>query len=144
MSMQLIERLTADRGYALLDAHNFEDFVARTPQSVLFFTENPASFPESCDVAVILPEIVRRFGGQLTPAVVSRNHERQVSKRYGVREWPTLVFLRRGEYLGAVARVQDWNDYVSRIRDMLAGETSRPPSVGIPVVAQPQHQETRP
>jgi hydrogenase-1 operon protein HyaE len=142
MGMQLIERLTDTLGYALLDADNFEQFVAHTPQCVLFFTENPASFPESSDVAVILPEIVRLFGDRLTPAVVSRGHEREVSKRYGVREWPTLVFLRHGEYLGAIARVQDWNDYVLQIRDILAGETRRPPTVGIPVIAQAQLQET--
>ena len=144
MSMQLIERLSDTLGYALLDAENFEEFVAHTPQCVLFFTENPTSFPESSDVAVILPEIVRQFGDRLTPAVVARNHEREVSKRYGVREWPTLVFLRRGEYLGAIARVQDWNDYVLLIQDILDGETRRAPTVGIPVVAQTQLQETRP
>lgn len=141
MSMQLIERLTDTLGYVRLDADSFEAFVADAQQCVLFFTENPASFPESNDVAVILPELVRYFGGALTPAVVSRAHERAVSKRYGVSEWPTLVFLRHGEYLGAIARVRDWSDYLRQVSEILADEPRRPPSVGIPVVARAKLEE---
>lgn len=143
METQLIDRLTQTLGYALLDADNFEDFVADTPQCVLFFTEDPASFPESNDVAVILPEIARRFAGRLIPAVVARGYERQIDKLYGVREWPTLVFLRKGEYLGAIARVQNWQDYVAGIEEILARDTRRPPCIGIPVVGQPRAEEAR-
>ncbi|AOU97393.1 hypothetical protein BI364_04770 [Acidihalobacter yilgarnensis] len=143
MDMPLIDRLTQTLGYTLLDADNFEDFVAAAPQCVLFFTEDPASFPESNDVAVILPEIARRFAGRLVPAVVARGYEREIDKRYGVREWPALVFLREGEYLGAIARVQNWQDYVAAIEEILAGDTHRPPGIGIPVVGQPYAEETR-
>lgn len=135
MSMAMVDRLTDVYGYPRLAAGNFAQFVEHTPQCVLFFTEDPASFPETNDVAVILPELVRHFGGSFTPAVVARDYERTVDKRYGVRQWPTLVFLRHGEYLGAIARVQNWSDYLNQIQDILAGEPRRPPSVGIPLVA---------
>ncbi|AOV17435.1 hypothetical protein BJI67_10525 [Acidihalobacter aeolianus] len=135
MSMTLIDRLTDVHDYPRLDADNFEQFVEQTPQCALFFTEDPTSFPESNDVAVILPELAQRFGGSFTPAVVARTYEREVSKRYGVREWPTLVFLRRGEYLGAIARVQNWSEYLEQIQGILTSAPQRLPTVGIPVVA---------
>ena len=72
MTSPLIDRLVDELGYPVLDDDNFEDFITSTPYSVLFLTEDPKRFPESLDVAVILPELIKRFG-QLTPAVVSTN-----------------------------------------------------------------------
>lgn len=134
MSMTMIERLIEERGYPRLDADNIDDFIEDTPECVLFLTENPRHYPESNDVAIILPELLKVFGRRLKPAIVAREQEKEIAQRYGVRQWPTLVFLRDGEYLGALPRVRNWDEYLTQIRDLLDGETRRPPTVGIPVV----------
>lgn len=134
MSMILIERLIEERGYPVLDEYTFDDFVDGAHECVLFLTENPKHYPESNDVAIILPELVDLFGHRLKPAIISRDLEKEIARRYGVRQWPTIVFLRNGQYLGAIARVQNWDEYLMKIRDLLEGDTRRPPSIGIPVV----------
>lgn len=134
MSMILIDRLTEDRGYPVLDENTFDDFVDNSHECVLFLTENPKHYPESNDVAIILPELMSLFGNRLKPAIVSRDMEKDIARRYGVRQWPTLVFLRDGQYLGAIARVRNWDEYLMKVRDLLEGEARRPPSIGIPVV----------
>jgi len=129
----LIERLTIELGYPELDCDTVDEFTARHESCVLFFTEDPKAFQESNDVAVILPELVGAFDGRLVAAVVSRDAERILMKRYGITAWPTLVFLRHGAYLGAISRVQDWDYYLERIEAILAARPGKPPGVGIPV-----------
>ena len=43
-----------------------------------------------------------------------------------------LIFLRHGEYLGTIQRVQDWTDYLREIPDILAREPSNPPPFKFP------------
>jgi hydrogenase-1 operon protein HyaE len=132
MSSHLIEQLVDTHGYTLLTEETRDDFLNQTEHAVLFFTEDPTRFHESNDVAVVLPELIKVFGDQITPAVVDRRIEKDLQKAYGFRAWPSLVFLRRGEYLGAISRMSDWDDYLSNIRSILASEPSSPPSIAIP------------
>lgn len=141
MSSPLIDRLVSELKYPLLTADTFQAFVAAQPVSVLFFTEDPTSFPESQDVAVILPELIATFGTLLTPAVVAREFERTLQKQYGFGVWPTLVFLRRGEYLGAISRVQDWSDYLNQINSIINAEPTTPPAWRVPSNWQPKAEE---
>ena len=139
MSSVLIDRLVNELGYPRLDESTIDGFINGHRHCVLFFTEDPRSFPESNDVAVILPELTKHFAGRLAAAVVAREAERTLMKRYGFQAWPALVFLRRGEYLGAITRVQDWTDYLEQIEQLLAATPSRPPvKIGIPVVTTEQ------
>lgn len=134
MSSPLINRLIDELGYPLLDAGNFAEFIASAPYSVLFFTEEPKRFPESNDVAVILPELVKSFP-QLTPAVISQDYEKTLQGRYNFSVWPALVFLKEGRYLATITKVQDWDIYMAEINSILALEPKRDPGIGIPVVA---------
>jgi hydrogenase-1 operon protein HyaE len=134
MSSPLIDRLTDDLGYPKLDAEGFETFIQAAPFSVLFFTENAARFPESNDVAVILPELVKRFP-MLSAAVIDTAFEKTLQGRYNFTVWPTLVFLKEGRYLGAIPKVQNWDDYVREIEILLTLEPRRDPGIGIPVVS---------
>lgn len=120
MSHPLIERLTATLGYPLLDAAGFDRHVQAQPFSVLFFAGDPKRFPESLDVAVILPELIKAFP-QLGPALIEGEAERTLQERYGFAVWPTLVFLREGHYLGSLSRVLNWGEYLERIPPILAG-----------------------
>lgn len=139
MSHPLIERLIDDCGYARIDGGNHDEFVSQPGMNVLFFPGDPATVRDATDVAVILPELVKAFGDSLRPGVVTDTFGagKQLKHRYGFSAYPTLVFLRGGEYVGAITRVQDWADYLDQVSDMLAAAPSRPPGIGIPVVGAP-------
>lgn len=133
---ELINRLTTELAYPLLDQSGFDEFIQAQAFSILFFTEDAARFPESLDVAVILPELLKAFP-QLSPAVISRDAERSLQGRYNFSVWPTLVLLKQGRYLGAISKVQDWDLYLRDIDSLLQREPTRNPGIGIPVVVNP-------
>ncbi len=133
MSSPLIQRLTEQFGYPVVDESSVDEFLQASEHSVLFFTEDPKSFRESDDVAVILPELMKVFGERVDPAVVARHAERALQKRYRFRAWPALVLLRRGAYLGAITRVLNWDEYLAEIERILAAEPSEPPPYRTPM-----------
>lgn len=136
MSSILLDRLARGLDRAPLDVDAHDAFVAEPGDCVLLFTEDPKRFPESNDVAVILPELLKVFPGRLRAAVVARDAEKTLQQRYGFGTWPSLVFLREGGYLGAISGVRNWNEFVQETAELLARDPQRPPSIGIAVVAE--------
>lgn len=130
----LIDRLTEELNYPMLDLSNIDAFLADNDFSVLFFTEDIKRFPETNDVAVVLPELLTIFP-DLKPAVISRDDEKKLQSLYGFRAWPALVFMRGDQYLDAITGIQDWSEYLSQIKTILTSEPKRPLSVGVPVVS---------
>ena len=128
MFSPLVQNMIDQYDYPVLTEAALGGFVEAKQEVVLFFTEDARKFPETNDVAMILPEIIKAFGGRLTAAVIAMGDQRKLQMRYGFREWPTLVFLRNGDYLGAISRVQDWHAYLAEIERMLASEPSKPPA----------------
>ena len=53
----LLEQLQTRYGLPLLDADNYDHFVYGHETVLLFFSNDPVMFPESHDLAVILPEL---------------------------------------------------------------------------------------
>ena len=137
MPSPLIKTMIEQYGYPVLTETSFDDFTRSQEECVLFFTENPTRFPESNDVAMILPELVKEYGYRFSGAVIAQEAQRKLQARYDFKEWPTLVFLRKGQYLGHVSRVQDWNDYILKINAILSSEPRQPPGIGIPVETSP-------
>ncbi|HYQ71671.1 MAG TPA: hydrogenase [Gammaproteobacteria bacterium] len=133
MFSPLVQNMIERYGYPVLGDASLDDFLEAGGDAVLFFTEDAARFPETNDVAMILPELVRAFDGRFTAAVPALADQRRLQMRFGFREWPTLVFLRNGEYLGAISRVQDWNVYLAETRRILAAAPSMPPDFMLPV-----------
>ena len=131
----LIRQMIQQQGYPELDETTLEPFLARQEHSVLFFTGDPEQYPESNDVAVILPELAGRFAGRFSVAVVAREAELALQKRFPFSSWPALVFLRGEQYLGAITRVQNWSDYLGEIERLLSADALHMRGVGIPVVA---------
>lgn len=123
-----IEQLHSRHGFLLLDADNYDFFVHGNETVVLFFANDAVQFPESADVAVILPELVKTFSGRLQAAVIGKTIERELQARFRFTGWPTLVFLRAGEYLGAITGIRGWQEYGQEIAKILAAEPSPPPS----------------
>jgi hydrogenase-1 operon protein HyaE len=131
MPSPLVRSMIETNNYPVLDADNIEAFLQSHEDVVLFLVGDPNSFPEGNDVAVILPEIMKVFSDRLSVAVVGKAIEREVQLRYRVKGWPSLVVVRRGGYLGAIIRVQDWDDYIEEINSLLAKEPSEPPPLDI-------------
>lgn len=130
----LIQRLIDEYAYPVIGLEEHDEFVADPAVNVLFFAGEPKKFGETVDVAVVLPEIVSAFNGQLRPAVVTREAEKELQKKYGFREWPSLVFVRGGGYLGVISRIRNWQEYLEEINEILRSEPRRPPGFKIPVV----------
>ena len=136
MSHPLINRLLEEFGYPEITLANHDAFVAEPMLNVLFFTGDPQTIRDATDVAVVLPELVEAFDRQLRPGVVvdTRGAGSELQKRYGFRAYPALVFVRGGQYVGAIARIQNWNDYLQEISELLVAPARRPPGFSIPVV----------
>lgn len=112
-------------------------WVKAQEHALLFFAGDPARYPETDDVAVILPELLKRFAGRMTAALVAAEAETALQARYRFDAWPALVLLRRGDYLGAITRIHSWADYVGELETLLAAEPKPAPGFKIPVVAEP-------
>ncbi len=134
MSHPLIERLIREHGLPEVGLDEHAAFIAEPGLSVLFFAGDPRRYRETTDVAVVLPELLKVFDGRLRAALVTREAEIELQKHYGFRQWPTLVFLRDGGYLGAISRIRNWSEYLEEIEELSRAETRRPPGFSIPVV----------
>jgi hydrogenase-1 operon protein HyaE len=137
----LVRRLVADKGARWVHSGNHDHFVAGAGDHVLFFSGDAVRFPESLDVAVVLPELqsalalARAGGAPFAVGAVVRRDEDAIARRWGVQRWPSLVFLRDGRYVGELAGMHDWDDYVRQVAALLHRRPGRAPTVGIPVVA---------
>lgn len=132
----LIDSLMTERGYAEVSLDNHDEFVAQAGMNVLFFPGDVTTVKDATDVAVVLPELVAAFDNQLRPGVVTDVFGDGVvlRRQYGFSEFPSLVFIRAGEYVGAITRIQDWGEYLSRIDQLLVAAPRRAPGFKIPVV----------
>ena len=137
MSHPLIQRLFDEFGYAEISLENHDAFIATPGLNVLFFPGDPAVAKDSTDVAVVLPELVAAFEGRLNPGVVTDTwgDGKTLKRHYGFAAYPSLVFVRSGEYVGTITRIADWADYLDRIGGFFAAPAQRPPGFSIPVVS---------
>ena len=137
MTHVLIERLTQELGYEEVSLDNQDSFTRHPGLNVLFFPGNPETVKDATDVAVVLPELINAFGENLNPGVVTDTYGagKELKQKYGFSQYPALVFVRNGEYVGAITRIQDWSEYQTKINTFLAAPTRRAPGFSIPVVA---------
>jgi hydrogenase-1 operon protein HyaE len=129
----LVMRLAREFDAAWVDEHTVAAWSAEGGDRVLLLAGDPVRFPEGQDVAAVLPELMKSFPKRFALAVVERENEDAVARRYGSQRWPTLIFLRDGQYVTAIAGMQDWDVYLSGVAAALAMPTSRAPTIGIPV-----------
>ena len=138
MSHPLVDCLVSERGYADISLSSHDDFVAAPGMNVLFFPGDTTTVRDATDVAVVLPELVAAFDGQLRPGVVRDvfGDGAVLKRRYGFTEYPALVFVRGGNYVGSLTRIRDWGDYLERIGELLLSAPRRAPGFTIPVVSE--------
>jgi hydrogenase-1 operon protein HyaE len=130
----LMARLVNEFGATWVDETTMADWSGEGGDRVLLLAGDPVQFPEGLDVAAVLPELMRSFSGRFQVGVVPRQSEAAVAKVYGSQRWPTLIFLRDGHYVTALAGMQDWDVYLKEVALALSLPTSRAPTIGIPVV----------
>lgn len=137
MNAPLIDRLVSEHGYPEVSLATHDEFVSREGMNVLFFPGDAKTVRDATDVAVVLPELVAAFAGQLSPGVVTDvfGDGKTLKQRYGFREYPALVFVRSGDYVGTIARIQDWGYYLEKISELLKAAPRRPPGFSVPVVS---------
>ncbi len=80
MPSPLIESMIEQYNYPVLNEASIDEFINAQQESVLFFTENPTRFPESDDVAMILPELVSEYGNRFAAAVIDQKSTAQVAR----------------------------------------------------------------
>jgi hydrogenase-1 operon protein HyaE len=133
----LVQTLIDDLGYPEITVDNHDAFINQPGVSVLYFVGDPNRNRESTDVAVVLPELVNTFAG-LRPGVMAdyAGSGKELERHYGFRKWPALVFLRDGNYLGALSGIRNWVDYLEAIPALLTTKPHRPPGFKIPVVVE--------
>lgn len=131
----LIERLVSEHGATWVDEQTIDGWAAEGGDRVVLFAGDPVQFPEGLDVAVVLPELQRCFPDRFKVAVVPRQLEQALAKRYGSQRWPTLLFLRDGQYVTTLCGMHDWDEYVQEMARCLSMPISRAPTIGIPVVS---------
>jgi len=120
MSASLRQTLHERLHLAPVDEASIDDFLAATPDhGVLFFAGDLAERPETRDLAVILPQLLKSFAGRLRGALVATEAEDALKERFHVRVLPSLVVLRGSEILGVLPKLYDWADYVARLKAML-------------------------
>lgn len=131
----LVAQLVERHGASWVDEHNVADWTGGAGDRVLFFWGDPVRFPESLDVAVVLPELQRSLPGRFIVGVSRRAGQEALARRYGSQRWPTLMFFRDGRYVGVVCGMLDWDVFVNEVQKLLATPATRPPGIGIPLVA---------
>ena len=127
MQHPLIQRLFDEFGYPEITLENHDEFAAPATPGVLFFGGDPKRYKETTDVAVVLPELVKAFGGRLRAGVVARDDEIELQKHYGFRAWPSLVFVRDGAYLGTISRMKNWSESLAETGELLTAEAREAP-----------------
>lgn len=128
---RLIDRFDATR----IEADTLAAFLDRPGTRVLLLAGDPVQFPEGLDVAVVLPELRSALAAEFAIGVVAPDSQDAVARRYGSQRWPSLVFLRDGQYVTTLSGMHDWTEYLKLVEAALAMPVSRAPTIGIPVVS---------
>jgi len=130
---RLLERQRG-AGLAKLDSVAALDQVAAAGGDlVVLLTDDPARNPESWDLAVVLPELLKAFAGRLAAASMMPAAARETAARYGVGRYPSLLFLRGGDYVGVLEGMYDWAKLGPAVQRMLEAPVARVPGSGVPV-----------
>lgn len=127
MSHPLLTRLTDEMGWPTLNSD--QDLAAFTNRPGVHCLFIPGDFKrnlESADVAVILPELKMVFQGRFDCAVVGDAIETALRETTRVLKTPSILFYREGALIGGLPKVRDWDEYITRINQILATPSPAP------------------
>ncbi|MFO0408336.1 MAG: hypothetical protein ACK50Q_18385, partial [Labrys sp. (in: a-proteobacteria)] len=124
--MTPLDDLVAFTGGTFLDEAAGAAFIAAQGPRILIFPGIEKRRPEAQDVAVIMREFLRLYGGQLRAGVLSGRAEDRLKTGLGVVVLPSVVLFGEGPP-HVLPRVQDWVVY----RDAFIAAFGPPPSSSI-------------
>lgn len=124
-----IARMQAKHGFQILSGESlsFPDGLA-----ALLVTEDPQRNLEVLDACVILPEALKPLGDSISRHVAGPDTAPALMQQYGIARAPAVVFLRDGEYVGALNGIRDWSEYQTEVSRLLDGPV-QPKPISIPV-----------
>ena len=127
-----IGRMLQKHGFFRVDRNN-QEFPAGL--TALLLTEDPQRNLEVLDACVILPEALKPLGDKISRRVAGAEASAPLMQQYAVARAPAVVFLRDGQYVGALNGIRDWNEYQNEVARLLEGP-AQPKPIGIPVRAE--------
>ena len=89
----LLARLAAEQGIPTIAADELDARAATEPSFAVLLTA--AKSPESWDVAVVLPEVVRSCPG-VRAVALEPAESAKLAARFGIDKYPSVVVLREG------------------------------------------------
>jgi hydrogenase-1 operon protein HyaE len=104
----------------LADADALAAHLARPGLHCLFIPGDAARNLETADAAVILPELQQAFQGRFDCALVGDALEAGLREATRVLKTPGFLFYDGDRFLGGIAKVRDWDDYMARIPQILS------------------------
>jgi hydrogenase-1 operon protein HyaE len=113
----VIEALAAHPACEVVRKAGIDEFLARHPLALLFFTGDRT---EGLDVAVVVRELATSYQGRLGVGLVDRRDETALMTRFGVVVTPAVVYLRDGQAAELVARMRDWPVFAQACERLLA------------------------
>lgn len=131
----LVCRLTDVLEAIWVDESSIRGWSQQAGDCVVLLAGDPVCYPQGLDVAAVLPELRKCAIRSFKVAVVARDREDAVAKRYGVNHWPTLLFLRDSQYVTAIGGMHDWSAYMNAVNAALQMPVSRTRAIGIPIVS---------
>lgn len=121
MSHPLLTRLADEFGWPVLDTPGaLAGYLARPGVHCVFIPGDPARNLETPDAAVILPELYQTFQRRFDCAVAGDAIEVALREATGVLKTPSFLFYDGAVFLGGIARIRDWDDYLARIPQILS------------------------
>ncbi len=120
----IFNRLWGKEGFVRVNEENLEEFKSAKGLVLIFFADNPTTFKETLDMAVIAPEVAKVFQDHIAakgftdPAV-----GRAIASRLGLTRLPAVGFYRDGEWLGGLQGLKNWNEYISGLAE-IGGRTA--------------------
>jgi len=116
----VLEALASHPACDVLRKADLDDFLARNPRALLFFTGDVNTRTEGLDVAVVVRELAAGYAGRLRVGLVDRRDEAGLMARFGVVVTPAVVYMRDGQPAELVARMRDWLVFAQAADRLLA------------------------
>jgi hypothetical protein len=116
----VLEALASHPACDVLRKADIDDFLARNPRALLFFTGDVHARTEGLDVAVVVRELAAGYAGRLRVGLVDQRDEAGLMARFGVVVTPAVVYLRDGQPAELVARMRDWLVFAQAADRLLA------------------------
>jgi hypothetical protein len=127
----ILESLAAHPVCEVVRKGDVDDFLARNPRALLFFTGDVGQRPEGLDVAVVVRELATSYQGRLRIGMVDRRDEAGLMARFGIVVTPAVAYIRDGQPAELVARMRDWPVFEQACERLLAdGDSPGGPAAG--------------